>query len=99
MSTDTGILLAILIPLGLILMGYGGYMYDRMNKNRLFENKYKEDIFDGHRKVNNLIIFAPISFLTLAIKSKQLKDIIIGIVFFILLLGTLVLVILINSGL
>ena len=96
MSIETGILMAILVPLGIILLGFGGYMYDRINKHNKIENKYKGDFLDGHRKVHNIFFFAPIEFMSISIKNKNLKDIIIGVIFFSLLIGTIIMALILN---
>jgi len=86
MSYNASILLAIYFPLGIVLLGLGGYMYDELNKNGYFEKKYKNNIFDGHRLIIYLAYFAPIMFIYLGIKNKSIKYFIIGFIFIIIVI-------------
>jgi hypothetical protein len=87
MENKTAILMAIFISYGIILMGFLGYMYDIINKNNYFEDKYKNDFFDMIRFMV-FISFTPIIFIHLSIKNKNYKYIIIVILFFIFIITT-----------
>jgi hypothetical protein len=87
MSNKSAILMAIYFPVGIILIGFLGYMYDKINKNNYFENKYKHDIFDMVRFIF-FLNFTPIIFVHLSIKkrNKCFKNIVIVILFYIFLI-------------
>lgn len=89
MNNKTAILMLIYIPLGIILMGLLGYMYDKINKNHYFEGKYKNDIFDMIRFMF-FLNFTPIIFIHLSIKDKIFKNIAIVILYFILILSAFI---------
>ena len=87
MNNKLAILMAIYFPLGIILIGFLGYMYDKINKSNYFENKYKHDIFDMVRFIF-FLNFTPIIYVYLSIKEKNkcFKNIIIVTLFYFLLI-------------
>jgi hypothetical protein len=87
MENKAAILMAIFIPLGIILMGFLGYMYDKINKDNYFEGQYKNDFFDMIRFMF-FLSFTPIIFIHLSIKNKNYKYIIIVILYFIFIITT-----------
>jgi len=77
-------LIIVLCLLGLIFGGICIYMFIKIYNTDYYKNKLKNNISDLYRmnSFGNLIL---IQFFYLAIKNKNIKDIIIGIIFFIIL--------------
>jgi hypothetical protein len=90
MNFDSSVLMAIYFPLGIILLGLGGYMYDKINNKHYYDNKYKNDTLDSHRMMFNLFYSAPFKFIYLSIKNKNVKDIIVGMLFIVILIGAII---------
>ena len=89
MNIKASIFLLIFILLDIILIGFFGFMYDKINKRHYFDNKYKNNIFDMLR-LSFYLSIAPILFIYFSIKEKNIYSFSFGILFFIILIGMLI---------
>ena len=90
MSLESSILLAIYFPLGIVLLSLAAYMYDKINKESYYDKKYKNHLLDGNKMMFNLAYSAPFRFIYMSIKNKDIKGLIVGILFFIILIGAII---------
>ena len=81
MDQQSVLVIAIVFPLGIVLLALGGYMYDQLQKSIPPEDE-KNSIFSAHEKLFKVFYLSPFIYVKRSIQKKDIKGIIIGILFF-----------------
>ena len=89
MDQNTVLAIAIVLPLGVVLLALCGYMYDRLQKDIPREDK-ENTIFSAYAKLIKVFYLSPVVFLKRSIQKRDMKGIIISVLFFSILIFAII---------